>query len=169
MTGTDLELKTVHLQKKREGQHFERAEFNRLCRAIWRKRRALKRRKHLTKIKKRAGIRKAPKKTQRKHFSWSSTAKEENLETVLTSFFQDLYSTPLDQLDQADRIRWIELRKNLRVDCAGRTLISTEKLEKVLSKLGIRKRITGPDQSGCLEGIAPGCLGNLAKSLSVMC
>ena len=74
MTGTDLELKTVLLQKKREGQHFERAELNRLWRAIWRKRRQLKRRKHLTKIKERAETRNAPKKTQSKHFNWNSTA-----------------------------------------------------------------------------------------------
>ena len=51
MTVTELELKILVLQKKREGQHLERAELNRLCRAIWRNRRALKREKHLTKIK----------------------------------------------------------------------------------------------------------------------
>ena len=38
------------LQKKREGRHLGQAELNRLCRAIWRKRRALKREKHLIKI-----------------------------------------------------------------------------------------------------------------------
>ena len=37
--------------------------------------------------------------------------------------------------------------------------MSTEKLEKVLSKLEYGKRITGPDHSGCLEGIASGLSG----------
>ena len=33
---------------------------------------------------------KTPKKTQSKHFHWSSIAKQGNAETVLTGFFQDL-------------------------------------------------------------------------------
>ena len=110
---------------------------------------------------------KAPKKTQRKHFSWSSTAKEENAETVLTSFFQDLYSTPANLLDSPKRrgTHWIELKKNLRVDCAGRTLISTEKLEKVLSKLEYGSGSLDQLTSDVLKALPPGCLGNLAKSL----
>ena len=40
MTVTELELKTLLSQKKREGQHLLRTELNRLYRAIWRKRRA---------------------------------------------------------------------------------------------------------------------------------
>ena len=51
MNGTELKLKVLLLQKKRAGQHFERAELTRLCRANLRKRRALKREKHLAKIK----------------------------------------------------------------------------------------------------------------------
>ena len=42
-------------------------------------RRALKREKHLTKIKESAEMVKAPKKTQSKHFNWSSIAKHETL------------------------------------------------------------------------------------------
>ena len=37
-TGTELELKTLLLQKNMEGRHLERAELNRFCSAIWRKR-----------------------------------------------------------------------------------------------------------------------------------
>ena len=57
-----------------------------------RKRRALKREKHLTKIKGSAETEKAPQKTQSKNFNWSSIVKQENPETVLTDVIQDLYS-----------------------------------------------------------------------------
>ena len=72
MTVTELEVKSRLLMKKREGRHLERAELNGLCRAIWRKRRALKREKHLIKSKENAETGKASKKTQNKHFNWSS-------------------------------------------------------------------------------------------------
>ena len=51
MSVTELELKSLLLKKKKTGRHLERTELSWLCRAIWRKRRALKREKHLTKIK----------------------------------------------------------------------------------------------------------------------
>ena len=130
------------LKRKREGRHLERSELNWLCRAIRRKRRALKREKLLTKVRESAETVKAPKKTQSKHFNCSSIAKRENPETVLTSFFQDLCSIPADQSDlcpsrenSLDRALW----KNLRMDCAGGTLISTKKLERFLSKLKMGK------------------------------
>ena len=63
---TEMELKTLLLRKKKTGRYLERAELNWLCRAIWRKRRALKREKHLDKIKESAEIGRAPKKTQSK-------------------------------------------------------------------------------------------------------
>ena len=146
MSVTELELKSLLLKNKREGRHLERAELNWLCRAIWRKKRALKRAEHLTKIKESAVRERAPKKTQSKHFNWSSIAKQENPETVLTNFFQDLYSIPVDQEDiiQSERLHWIELWKILRVDCAGGMLISTRKFESVLSKLKNGKG--SPDQ-----------------------
>ena len=72
MSVTELELKSLLLRKKREGRQLGRTELNWLCRAIWRKRRALKREKHLNKIKESAEMAKAPKKTQSKHFNWSS-------------------------------------------------------------------------------------------------
>ena len=72
--------------------------------------------------------------------------KQENTETALTSFFQGLNSIPADPLDLAKAVRthWIELWRNLRMDCAGRTLISTEELGRVLSKLKNGKG--SPDQ-----------------------
>ena len=80
MSVTELELKSLLLRKKKTGRHLERTELNWLSQAIWRKRRALKREKHLTKIKESAEMVKAPKKTQSKHFNWSSIAKHENPE-----------------------------------------------------------------------------------------
>ena len=134
MTVTELELKTL-LQKKREGQHLERAELNRLCRAIWRNRRALKREKHLTKIKECRDWETLQENTKQA-FQLEFGCKK-NPETIPTSFFQDFHSIPADQLElvQAERTHWIELWRNLRVDCAGGTLISIKKLKSVLSKL----------------------------------
>ena len=153
MSVTELELKLLLLTKKKTGRHLERAELNWLCRAIWRKRRALKREKHLTKIKESAEMGKAPKKTHSKHFNWSSIAKRENPESVLTNFFQDLHSIPEDQEEatQSARRHWVELWKNLRMDCAGGMLISPKKLENVLKKLKKRERFTRSDHSRCFE------------------
>ena len=56
-----------------------------------------------------------------------STKKHKASETVLTSFFQDLCSIPAGHLDlaQAERTHWVELWKNVRVDCTGGTWNST--------------------------------------------
>ena len=89
---------------------------------------------------------KAPKKTQSKHFKWSSIAEDEIPESVLTKFFQDVNSIPEDQEEttQSERRHWVELWKNLRMDCAGGMLISPKKLENVLKKLKNGKG--SPDQ-----------------------
>ena len=92
MSVTEMELKTLLLRKKNTGRYLERSELNWLCREIWRKRRALKREKHLHNIKESAEMERAPKKTQSTHVNWKSIAKDENPESVLTKYFQDLYS-----------------------------------------------------------------------------
>ena len=106
-----MELKTLLLRRKKTGRYLERSDLNWLCREIWRKRRALKREKHLDKIKESAEMGKARKKTQSKHFNWKSIAKDENPEYVLTKFFQDLNSIPEDQEEstQSERRHWVEL------------------------------------------------------------
>ena len=63
------------LRKRRDGRQLGRTELNWLCQAIWRKKTALKREKHLNNIKESAETEKAPKKTQTKHFNWSSMKK----------------------------------------------------------------------------------------------
>ena len=88
-------------------------------------------------MKESAEMEKAPKKTQSKHFNWKSITKDENPELVVTNFFQGLYSIPEDQEEatQSERRHWVELWKNMRIDCAGGMLISPKKLENVLKKL----------------------------------
>ena len=171
MTVTELEVKSRLLKKKREGRHLERAELNGLCRAIWRKRRALKREKHLTKIKESAETGKAPKKTQNKHFNWSSIAKQENPETVLTNFFQDLYSIPVDQEEatQSERLHWMELWEKLESGLCGWNADFAKETENSLEEAEKRERLTRSDHSRCCESIAPDCLEKLARSLSTMC
>ena len=117
MSVTGIELKSLLLRKRRNGRQLGKIKLNWLCRAIWRRRGALQREKHLNKIKESAETGKAPKKTQNKHFNWSSIAKQENPETELTNFFQDLYSILVDRRDltQSARFHWIELWKNLRM------------------------------------------------------
>ena len=102
MSVTEMELKTL-LKKT--------TELNLLCRAILRKRRALKREKHLNKIKESAEMVKAPKKTQSKHVNWSSIAKHDNPESVLTNFFQELYSIPTiqEEATQSETRHWVQL------------------------------------------------------------
>ena len=168
---TELELKSMLLRKKRVGRQLERAELSRHCRAIRKKRSALKRERHLNNIKESAEMEKAPKKAQRKHFNWSLIAKQVKPETVLTSFFQDVFSIPVDPegATQAERLHWIEFWKNLRMDCACDLLISPKKLERVLNKLNSGKG--SPDQitADVLKAFPQECLDKLARSLSMMC
>ena len=102
-------------------------------------------------IKESAEVEKAPKKTQGKHFNWSSIAKQENPESVLSNFFQDLYSIPGDQEEatQSERRHWVELWKNLRMDCAGGMLISPKETGKSL-EVEKRDRLTGSDHMAVL-------------------
>ena len=156
---------------RKTGRHLKRSDLNWLCREIWRKRRALKREKHLDKIKESAEVENAPKKTQSKHFNWNSIAKDENPESVLTKYFRDLYSISEDQEEstQSERRHWVELWKNMRMDCAGGILISPKKLNNVLKKLKNGKG--SPDQitADVLKALPPECLEKLARSLSLMC
>ena len=138
---------------------------------IWRKRRALKREKHLGKIKESAEMGKAPKKTQSTYFKSKSIAKHENPGSVLTNFFQDFYSIPEDQEEatHSERLHWVELWKNLTMDCAGGMLISPKKLERVLKKLKNGKGSSDQITADVLDALPPKCSEKLARSLSRMC
>ena len=95
-----------------------------------------KRETRLTKIARHAEAGKAPKPAAA-HFNWTSSPKDQDPNKVLTDFFQKLYSIQHDQavFAQKERTHWMELWRNLRADCAAGPLISTRKLERVLSKL----------------------------------
>ena len=107
---------------------------------------------------------KAPKKTQSKQFNWSSIAKQENPETVLANFFQDLFSIPEDQEEttQSERRHWVELWKNLRMDCAGGMMISPKR-QKSLEEVEKWERFTGSDHSRCFESIASRMFGETGE------
>ena len=107
---------------------------------------------------------KAPKKTQSKHFNWKSIAKDENPESVLAKYFRDLYSISEEQekLTLSER-HWVELWKNMTIDCAGGMLISPKKLENVLKKLKKRERLTGSNHSRCFESIASRMFGKAGE------
>ena len=81
---------------------------------------------NLIKTKESAETERAPKRTQSEHVNWSSIAKQENPETALAGFFQGVYSIRADQRDltQEERTHLLELWENLRMDCAGGTVIS---------------------------------------------
>ena len=159
MSVTELELKSLLLRKKRDGRQLGRTELNWLCRAIWRVESAETRE---TSEQGKCTDGESPKKTKCKHFNWSSIAKQENPQTVLTNFFQDFYSIPLDQeaFTQSERLHWI--------DCAGGMFISSKKLAGVLNKL---KNVKGsPDQitADVLKALHPECVEKL-RSLPMMC
>ena len=125
----------------------------------------MKREKHLDKIRENAEMERAPKNMQ------SKQARDENPESVLTKYVQDLYalSEEQEELTQSERRHWVELWKNMRIDCAGGMLISPKKLEHVLQKLKNRK--DSPDQitADVLKALPPECLEQLARSLSLLC
>ena len=90
MTTTQLELKSLLLKKKREGRHLERAELKLALSSNLVKEESVETRKTLDQDQGecRDGERQ---RTQSKHINWSSIAKQENPDTVLINFFQDLY------------------------------------------------------------------------------
>ena len=89
-------------------------------------------------------------------FQLEINAKDENPESVLTKYIRDLYSISDEQeeLTQSERRHWVELWKNMRIDCAGGMLISPKRLIKCLEETEKRERLTGSNHSRCTESIA---------------
>ena len=92
-------------------------------------------RKHLTKIKESAETGRPPRNQEASISTGVRLRNKRSPKTVRTGFFQDLKTILADQRDvaQSERTHWMELWKNLRMDCAGGMLISTKKLKIVLS------------------------------------
>ena len=135
--------------------------MNRLCRAICRRRRALKREKHLTKIKESAETEKATEEIQSKHFNWSSIAKRENPETVLTS---PLFNScrpigPHPSREDSGGSLVEAPESGLRWWSSD---LNTE-IEESTGQAEMRERITGPDPGRHLERTASGLSGKTGK------
>ena len=167
MTVTELELRSLLLKKKkREGRHFERVEL-----ALW------------SNLEKEEGVEtretldhdQGECRDPRKHEASISTGVRLRSKKNPKQFSQTSSKTSTQFLwtkkilPQSERLHWMELGKNLRVDCAGGMLISTKKLERVLSTLKNGKG--SPDQftADVLKALPLECLEKLARSLSVMC
>ena len=141
MSVTELELKSLSLRKKRIRRQLGRTELNRHCRAIWRNRRALKREKHLKKIK-------APKKhkasistgvrLQNKKMPklFSQTSSKTSIQFLWTKKMPPIRETPLGRPSEKlenGLCRWT-------VDFTKETGESPEQTEK-------RERVTGSNHS----------------------
>ena len=130
LTVTELDLKILLLQKKRDGRDLERAEPNILCCAIWRKRKALKREKLFTKIKESAATTESSKENKEAfhpELDFDTRGSREGSRTLLA---RPLLSPcrPSGPCPIREGRTW----KNLRVCCGS--LVSSKKLEKVLSR-----------------------------------
>ena len=164
MSVTELELKTLLLRKKKTGRYFERSELNWLCREIWRKRRTLKRDKHLDKIKESAEKVKAPNKTQSKHFNWKSIAK-----TKSRICSHKILPRPLlnpRRPGGADPIRETTLGGAVEKHESGLcwwNVDLTKETGKRLEKSEERERVTGSDHSTSFESIASIMFGEAGK------
>ena len=169
---TELELKSLLLKKKREGRHLERAELNWFCRAIWRKRRALKREKQLTKIKVSVKTEKASQGNTKHTFQLEfdcETRKSRNSFHKISSktsaqflWTKKVLPNPRDSLDRA-------LEKHENGLCWWNTDVNEETGESTEQTAKMGKG--PPDQmtADVLTALHPECLEKLAGSLSVMC
>ena len=109
--------------------------------------------------------RKAPKKTQSKHFNWSSIAKQETPKSVLTNFFQDFCSIPGDQEEapQSERRHEIELWKKLENGLCKRNAGFAKETGKSLEEVEKRERLTRSDHGRCFESTASGMFGETGE------
>ena len=146
LTVTEMKVKTLLLQKEREGRHLERAELNRLCCANWRKTESSETRepsyqnqrecrdgvspqehaKRSISTKVRWRNRRIP----RRFFSQASSAK------TFTQSLHTKWSSPKPR-----GLTWVELWKNLRVHCAVRALNSNKEAEESAEQSGMWDRI----------------------------
>ena len=96
MSVTEMELKSLLLRKKKTGR---------------RKRKALKREKHLAKIKESAELGESPQENTKQAFQLELDCKARNPASVLTKYFQDFFSISEEQEEatQSERQHWVEL------------------------------------------------------------
>ena len=111
----------------------------------------------------------SPQENAKQAFQLELDSKTRKPESVLTNFFQELHSIPANQEEatQSERRHWVELWKNLRVDCAGGMLISPKKLEKSLEEIEQRERFTRSNHSRRFESIAFRMFGEIGEIVVV--
>ena len=177
MSVTGLELKSLLLRKQRDGRQLGRTELNWLCRAIWRKRRALEREtSEQDQGKCRDGER--PQENTKQAFQLEFDCETRKPRKSA----HRLLPRPLVSPDGPRRchpIRETPLGstwRNLRLDCTGGLLISPKKLERALKALppeesGRAGEIVVDDVLGC---VLPGRLavffdGNGPESGWLLC
>ena len=107
---------------------------------------------------------KAPKKTQSKHFNWSSTAKQENSGKILTFSPRHLFSP--DGPRRCHRIRETQLGRTLEKPENGlRRWIAdfTKETGESIKQNEKQERFAGSDPSRCFESIASGMSGKTGE------
>ena len=156
MSVAELELKSHLLRKKKTGRHLERTDLNWLCREIWRKRRALKREKHLGKIKESAEMGESSQENAKQAFQLDLECKTRKHRICS----HKLLPKPL--LDSGrpggsnlirERIlgRFVEKLEN---GLCRRHADFTKETGKSLEEVEKRERLTGSDHGRCFESIA---------------
>ena len=166
MSVTELELKNTSVEKE-ENRTIPRAiRFELALSRNLEKEKSVETRETFGQDQGECGDGKAPKKTQA---SISDLQKTKIPESVLTKFFQDLYSIPEDQEEstQSERRHWVELWKNMRMDCAGGNVDLAIETGKCLEEAEKRERVTGSDHSRCFESIASRMFGEAGKVVVV--
>ena len=159
---TELELKSLLLKKKREGRAPRACRVELVLSSNLEKEESVKTRETVDQDQ---GECKDGESLPRKHKAHISTGVRLRNKKIpkqfSQNFFQDLCSIPVDQegITQSERLTGQSFGKNMRMDCAGGTLMSTKKLERVLRNCKNGKRSTGSDDSGCFDSIAPGMSG----------
>ena len=161
MTVTELELRSLLLKKKREGRHLERAELNWLCRATWRKRRALKREKRLTMIKESAETQENTKQAFQLEFDCEARKTRNSSRKLL----------PRPPLNSCGPRRSYPIRET-SLDGASEKLVGglcgwnadlNEETGESLEHTEKWERFTGSVHSGCFESIASGMSGKAGE------
>ena len=162
MTVTELEVKPLLLNEKREGRNLERAELNWLCRAIWRKRRALKREKHLIKIGESAETGKVSPENTKQAFQLEFDCETRKSRSISHSFL------PRTLLNSCGPRRHCPIRENsldraveklANGRCGWNADLNGDTGESLEQKNW--EVFTGSDHSGCFESKAPGMSGKV--------
>ena len=159
----EIDLDLEALLNQRSTATLTKQEKQVLNRRIWRRRRYLKRSRHLGEIEKNAEAGRAPRAQKSKHYNWSKIAGQQEPRVVLTDFCADNKRQAQEQ-----RQHWIGLSRDMNID-DGRTKVTRAKLDRALGKL--KKNRGSPDgiTAEILQAFPEDCKDKLARDLSRRC